>query len=278
MTVEREHQAIPADPSAPLNYRYLLDHAIRIGGRLLDYGCGRGEIVSAGRKRGLDTWGADTYSGHYNQWLTAIPEDARPYVRRIEGSRADFPDAHFDLVLSNQVLEHVTDPEDVIADMGRLLKQGGTLIAAFPVVSTWYEGHVGLYLAHRLPRGRMRHVAFVVAHGLGFGLYRGTQTATQWASASAKLLDDVCFYQPKERMFNALCAIGPVEDISVHYMRTRLGRRVHYLPNGLLRFIYHKRAGEIVSVVKAAPRSRVNSDRDALYAGSDDLAQGSSHG
>lgn len=239
-------------PAVPFNYRYLLDHATAIGGHILDYGCGRGEIVKAGRQRGLDIWGADTYSGHYVPFTEALTDETRGYIRRIEASRADFPDANFDVVLSNQVLEHVTEPETVIADMGRLLKPGGTLIAAFPVASTWYEGHVGLYFAHRLPRGALRHGAFVAAHRLRFGLYRGNLTASDWASMSERTLDDVCFYYPRLRMLSALRTIGFVEDISVDYMRTRLGNRVRYLPDTLLRFVYHKRAGEMFKVVKAA--------------------------
>jgi hypothetical protein len=43
---------------------------------------------------------------------------------------------------------------------------------------------------------------------------------------------------------------GPIEDMSVHYMRERLGRRAQHVPPALLRFSYHKRAGEIVRVRK----------------------------
>lgn len=234
----------------PFNYRYLLSHALAIGGRILDYGCGRGEIVTIGRQRGLDLWGADTYSGHYVPSLDAVADNTRGYIRQIHQSRADFPDAHFDVVLSNQVLEHVTEPEAVISDMRRLLRPGGTLIAAFPVTSTWYEGHVGLYFAHRFPRGSVRHTAFVVASRLGFGLYRENLTASEWASKSEQTLDDVCFYYPQPRMLGALGTVGAADDISVDYMRTRLGSKVRYVPDAFLRFVYHKRAGEIFRVVK----------------------------
>lgn len=235
----------------PFNYRYLLDQAVAIGGRILDYGCGRGEIVTIGRQRGLDLWGADTYSGHYVPSLDAVADAERSYIHQIHGSRADFPDAYFDLVLSNQVLEHVNEPEVVIADMGRLLKPGGTLIAAFPVRSTWYEGHVGLYFAHLIKSAPVRRAAFVSAHRLGFGLYRDSLTASQWASKSERTLDDLCFYHPRMRVLAALKALGTTNDISIDYMRTRLGNSVRLVPDAVLQFIYHKRAGEIFRVVKA---------------------------
>ena len=42
------------------------------------------------------------------------------------------PDEHFDLVLSNQVLEHVTDPEVVIAEVFRVLRPGGSFHCSVP--------------------------------------------------------------------------------------------------------------------------------------------------
>ena len=82
------------------------------------------------------------------------------------------------------------------------------------------------------------------------GLYRETLTASEWASKSERTLDDVCFYYPRMRMLRALRTVGVANDISVDYMRTRLGNRVRYVPDAALRFLYHKRAGEIFRVVK----------------------------
>jgi len=109
--------------SNPFNYRYLIDHAARLGGCVLDYGC-LGQLLTLGHERGLDIWGADTFEGHYATWSNIVPAQVRDHIRRIEGTRADFPDFHFDVVLSNQVLEHVRDPEAAIADMHRLQAGG----------------------------------------------------------------------------------------------------------------------------------------------------------
>jgi SAM-dependent methyltransferase len=241
--------------SNPFNYRYFVDHAARLGGRVLDYGCGLGQMITEGRARGLDIWGADTFEGHYAAWSDELPTEVRDRVRKIEGLRADYPDAHFDVVLSNQVLEHVRDPEASIADMHRLLKPGGTLIASFPVADTWYEGHVGLYFAHRLREGALRNAYFTLARKFGFGLYYQDVTPAEWARLSAKTLDDVCFYYPRTRMRRAFERIfgAPVEDVSIDYMRARLGERAQNIPaaaDALLRFVYHKRAGEILRVKK----------------------------
>jgi SAM-dependent methyltransferase len=244
--------------SSPFNYQYFADHAAKIGGRSLDYGCGYGSIVLLGRHRGLDIWGADTFAGNYARWLAAVPQEVQNRVKKIENGRADFPDGHFDLVFSNQVLEHVTDPEAVIADMCRLTKPGGTYIVAFPVTETWYEGHIGLYFAHHFPKGsRLRQRYFDLSHRMGLGIHRGKHSRAAWVEKSGRTLDDVCFYYSHARMLRAVKdAFGaPVEDLSVDYLRTRLGPRAQRFPaftNPLLRFIYHKRAGVIWRTRKSA--------------------------
>jgi SAM-dependent methyltransferase len=240
----------------PFNYRYFVDHAARLGGRVLDYGCGLGQMIAQGRERGLDIWGADTFEGYYAAWGEGLPAEVRDRIRKIDGARADFPDEHFDVVLSNQVLEHVRDPEATIADIHRLVRSGGTVIAAFPVTDTWYEGHVGLYFAHRLREGALRDAYFRFARKLGYGLYHKDVTPAEWSKLSGRTLDDVCFYYPRSRLRRAFeNKFGAaVEDLSVDYMRTRLGPRAQKIPDvadPLLRFVYHKRAGEILNVRKS---------------------------
>jgi SAM-dependent methyltransferase len=237
------------------NYRYFVDLAAASGGRVLDYGCGIGQTVTLGRARGLDVWGADTFTGFWAPWVDLVKPDVRDRIRSIENDRTDYPDDHFDIVMSNQVLEHVTDPEAVIADIHRMVKPGGYFIAAFPVIETWYEGHVGLYFAHRLkPGSPLRRIYFDLCHRLGFGLYRNAvKTRQEWVQMSETMLDKSCFYYPHRRLISAIKNSfgGPIEDLSVDYMRARLGSRARHIPSALLRFIYHKRAGEIVRVRKS---------------------------
>jgi SAM-dependent methyltransferase len=243
----------PCEARTAFSYSYFVNLAAASGGRILDYGCGQGQTVALARTHGLDMWGADTFAGFFAGWADTLTPGSRDRVRKIENGRADYPDNYFDLAISNQVLEHVSDPEAVISDIHRMVRPGGTFIAAFPVIETWYEGHVGLYFGHRFKPGPARHTFFDLSHRLGFGLYRAAfKTRSEWLDFAESFLDDSCFYYPRRRLMRAFQKTfgGPIEDMSLHYMRERLGTRVQLIPPALLRFIYHKRAGEIVKVRK----------------------------
>ncbi len=106
----------------PFNYRYFLDHASSIGGRILRLRMWPLMRLSRWEERVVSTCGehrhipAITCRG----WMQS-PKEVRGFMSRQTPAEREryFPDAHFDLVLSNQVLEHVTDPEAVITDRHR---------------------------------------------------------------------------------------------------------------------------------------------------------------
>ena len=127
------------------------------------------------------------------------------------------------------MLEHVADPAALIDDVHRLLRPGGVFMASFPVSETWYEGHTGLYFAHRLaawPRLRRRY--FELCHGIGGGLSRHGRTRAEWVGGFERYLDQYCFYVPERRVLGLLEARfgAPPDDLAADYMRTRGGGAV----------------------------------------------------
>ena len=82
--------------------------------RVLDFGCGlqpyRAVFDSGVEYVGADLPGNDTADVEINEGIV------------------DLPDESFDLVLSTQVLEHVTDPDAYLREARRLLRPGGHLL------------------------------------------------------------------------------------------------------------------------------------------------------
>ena len=107
---------------------------------ILDVGCGSGlnsiVIASKGhRVRGVD-----------------ISEKAIQQYRShgFDGEVGDletglkFPDACFDLVFCSEVIEHMTSPNLLVAEIARVLKPGGQLILSTPNSAFWLYRLLGL--------------------------------------------------------------------------------------------------------------------------------------
>jgi 2-polyprenyl-3-methyl-5-hydroxy-6-metoxy-1,4-benzoquinol methylase len=58
----------------------------------------------------------------------------RPNYRflRMDATKLDFPDGHFDVVAAREMVEHVPEPERCLAEAFRVLKPGGALVLSSP--------------------------------------------------------------------------------------------------------------------------------------------------
>lgn len=97
-------------------------------GRLLDFGCGAGYFVEQAACQGWESHGTD---------LGAWAEEAaaRREVRNIRAGYLrdlNFPDCYFDVVHSSQVLEHLENPLEDLAEIRRILRPGGLLYVDVP--------------------------------------------------------------------------------------------------------------------------------------------------
>lgn len=104
------------------------------GLRVLDAGCGAGGYVTAMAAAGADAAGIEYMADKVAEWQARHPGDDR--VRQGTLAAIDFPDASFDAVLLNEVLEHVPDDRQALQEIFRVLKPGGTLFMFTP--SRWY--------------------------------------------------------------------------------------------------------------------------------------------
>lgn len=113
-----------------------------------------------------------------------------PRVRNLdifEGPHIDYvgqaeaiplPDASVDLVITQEVLEHVADPFKAIAEIHRVLKPGGTLYLQLPFVIGYHPGPTDFWRFTREGMTRLIEIAglqckeFGVAVGASTGFYR----------------------------------------------------------------------------------------------------------
>jgi len=108
---------------------------VRTGQRLLDIGCGRGELVVHSAGLGAFATGIDyseTAVAIARESLAGHPADVqeRASFALMDACRLMFADATFDTALMTDVVEHLTPPElaAALAEARRVLRPGGRLV------------------------------------------------------------------------------------------------------------------------------------------------------
>jgi ubiquinone/menaquinone biosynthesis C-methylase UbiE len=99
------------------------------GRRILDVGCGAGPLLAGLRDRGAIVTGIDQSAGMVELARRRLGADADLRVAEL-GSPLPFPDDAFDDVTASLVLHYLQDWGPALAELRRVLKPGGRLIAS----------------------------------------------------------------------------------------------------------------------------------------------------
>jgi SAM-dependent methyltransferase len=182
-------------------------------------------LVQAGRAAGLDMTGADVYYGGSKTRDEAerlgLVGDA---IREMREGRLDFTDSSFDLVVNNQVLEHVADLDAALGEIHRVLKPGGLVLSLFPSRDVIREGHIGIPFSHWFPRdSRARFYYTWALRRLGLGTWKQqAPTCRQWAVDKLAWIDAYTHYRSRGEIFAAFERYFRYELRESDYIRYRL--------------------------------------------------------
>jgi SAM-dependent methyltransferase len=116
--------------------------------KLLEIGSGFGTNLAVWIEYfGVDGYGVEPAETGFDQGFLGSQKLLRANgidpgrIRAAYGESLPFPDGSFDIVYSANVLEHTADPEQVLREAVRLLRQGGVLHMEMPNFLSYYEGH-----------------------------------------------------------------------------------------------------------------------------------------
>jgi 2-polyprenyl-6-hydroxyphenyl methylase/3-demethylubiquinone-9 3-methyltransferase len=98
--------------------------------RVLDVGCGEGQLTAAIADAGYQVLGVDLAEEPLRR---ARSRHAGLELRRVEpAGEWPFADASFDVVWSGETIEHVADTARWLSELRRVLRSGGSLILSTP--------------------------------------------------------------------------------------------------------------------------------------------------
>lgn len=159
-TYEVWHERVESDQSAAdqpwhaLVFKYLSPKDVE-GRRVLEIGCGRGELACA-----IAAWepgpshfiAADFAQSAVRLGRRRALAGAAPGLSWLVADVQDIalPDASIDTIVSCETIEHLLDPQKALHEFHRILRPGGRLVLTTPN----YLGPFGLYWAYLRLRGR----------------------------------------------------------------------------------------------------------------------------
>lgn len=243
------------------NYQFCVDWAlsqgITPGTRILDYGCGAGNIVKALRARNVDAYGCDVFyeGGDYSKLIEE--EYLGKSIKRMgTDGRIPYADETFDFVINNQVMEHVVDLDEVLAEIHRVLKPGGKVLSLFPDKGVWREGHCGIPFLHWFPKkSRLRVYYAAILRMIGFGYHKGNKSIMRWSADFCDWLDKWTWYRHGRDIQRTYGKYFVNEnELEAYWLSKRLeklGSASEWVPAGIRKLVVRKLGGRIFVVEKS---------------------------
>jgi 2-polyprenyl-3-methyl-5-hydroxy-6-metoxy-1,4-benzoquinol methylase len=125
-TAQQENVAIYYCAPRPEMLRFVPAAAQRV----LDLGCAEGAFAATVKERtGAEVWGIEV-SPEAAEHAKAVID--RVLVGDANERIAELPDASFDTIICNDVLEHLVDPAATLRQLVPKLKPGGVVVASIP--------------------------------------------------------------------------------------------------------------------------------------------------
>jgi SAM-dependent methyltransferase len=220
------------------NQTFCIEWALRHGRglRVLDFGCGNGQVVSGLIDRGVDAFGCDVYY-EGGDTSSGVPEQlfSRGVVRRMEPRSIPFEDGSFDLIINNTVLEHVESLEATLAELARVLRPGGKILSLFPHREVWFEWHVGLPFVHWFsPDSDFRLKYTVLLRSIGLGFFKSTKPIVTWSRDALDWIDRWTHYRSRAEIDLAFARhFARFSRLEARWIEHKLGQPalVRHLPN-----------------------------------------------
>ena len=194
--------------------------------RVLDVGCGRGGTVAWLVEQGFDAYGVDVRPDYVANGRAYLGPDR---LAVLNGASYPYPDDHFDIVISDQVFEHVADLQQLAREVARTTKLGAIGLHVFPGKWTFTERHLQAPLVHWLPKGPARRAAIMLALRAGFAApYFAERPLAERVEIFSEYSEGETFYRRPSAIRRVLEGAGlsvDLREVSREQVLLKFGKR-----------------------------------------------------
>ena len=222
-----------------VNYEYFLEYLKRFPNhkdlKVLDYGCGSsGKVVKLLRKNGINCHGMDVFCHQgSNSPILQDPLAKSGIIKPVsEEGDLPVPEKYFDVIISNQVFEHVKNMKSTMSRLGKALKDDGVMYHHFPSKEVIREGHIGIAFSHWFPRNsRIRYYYTLFWRYLGLGRHKDERSPRQWTIDMLNMIDTQCCYRKYSEIRAILSKDYTIRHKEIEYIifRSSKIKPIHYL-------------------------------------------------
>lgn len=182
--------------------------------RVLDVGCGRGALVLALVRSGVDAYGIDVDSIPFSKSRCLFEKSNINQSERLfdvsAARRWPFDDSYFDVTISLQVLEHVAELDALVRELWRVTAMGGVGFHQLPGYRRVVEPHTFIPLVHWFPKGSMRAELLLRIFNRRLPMWFGQEglTLDKRLSEFRTYLRSKTFYRPTALIHNSFTTAG----------------------------------------------------------------------
>ena len=139
----------------------------------------------------------DFMSGAVRHLNQALPEVQWEHRIATISSGGPWPnkDASFDVIVSNQVVEHLNRPAQFFSELHRCLTEDGFSAHVYPVKTQMFEGHIRVPFAHRIMNHGLLTAWIKFWNHVGFGRFKTyNQPGDSFQTFCEKEADRITYY------------------------------------------------------------------------------------
>ncbi len=195
---------------------------------VLDYGCGAGESLAEMQSIGAVSYGIEK---DRNVLDAARTLDLKIYSKISE--LPGYPNIRFDLIILNQVIEHVPDPSLLISELSNLMSDSGRIIIGCPnnksvfaklFTNQWINWHTPYHL-HQFNKKSLK--IFIKSIGLEITSIK-TITPNLWTILQMRSLNEFTWHKKSNPMWTGE---DVTEDLSAYRKKILASKPFYYKLN-----------------------------------------------